>query len=241
MNKTYTGVLIQGKNKKCVDGTHEAIVEKKLFERIQSLLGNETQATIPTPPFSENNILIGKVFCGNCGGKLQRKHGAGNADWYFFICITKNRMGKEHCSGMYIREAAVMNAIRAEISNIIKSQQQIMSCKRKEQRDLECEISQIEQDNRIQSMERRKIYEDMVMGKLTREEAISLKAALPDFSDELLQRKSNLAEIGTTLEQFQMFCNAEKEQAAFEKVVSRYLLKVIVFSDKNIIVEFDVK
>lgn len=62
MNRTYTGVLIQGKDKKCVEGTHEEIVEKKLFERIQSLFGNETQAVIPTPPFSENNIQKGKVF-----------------------------------------------------------------------------------------------------------------------------------------------------------------------------------
>lgn len=150
-------------------------------------------------------------------------------------------MGKKHCSGMYIRESAVMSAIRVEISNIIKSQQQIMSCKREEQRDLECEISQIEQNNHIQSIERRKIYEDMVMGKLTKEEAISLKAALPDFSDELLQRKSNLEQIGTTLERFQLFCNAENEQVAFEKLVSHYLLKVTVFTDNNMIVEFDVK
>lgn len=134
-----------------------------------------------------------------------------------------------------------MSAIRVEISNIIKSQQQIMSYKRKEQRDLECEISQIEQDNRIQSTERRKIYEDMVMGKLTKEEAISLKTALTDFSDELLQKKSNLEQIRITLEQFQMFCNAENEQAAFEKLVSHYLLKVTVFTDKNLIVEFDEK
>lgn len=241
MNRTYTGVLIQGKDKKCVEGTHEAIVEKKLFERIQSLLGNEAQAVIPAPQFSENNILKGKVFCGNCGGKLQRKHGTGNADWYFFTCITKNRMGKEHCLGMYIRESTVMSAIRAEIFNIIKNQQQIMSYERKEQRDLECEISWIEQDNCIQSIERQKIYEDMVMGKLTKEEAISLKAALPDFSDELLQKKSNLEQRRITLEQFQMFCNAEKEQAVFKKLVSRYLLKVTVFTDKNMIVEFDVK
>lgn len=134
-----------------------------------------------------------------------------------------------------------MSAIRVEISNIIKSQQQIMSYKREEQRDLECEISQIEQDNRIQSTERRKIYEDMVMGKLTKEEAISLKTALTDFSDELLQKKSNLEQIRITLEQFQMFCNAENEQAAFEKLVSHYLLKVTVFTDKNLIVEFDEK
>ena len=224
-----------------MEGTHEAIVEKKLFERIQSLLGNETQTAISASPFSENSILKGKVFCGNCGGKLQRKHGTGNADWYFFTCITKNRMSKEYCLGIYIRESAVMSAIRAEISNIIKSQQQIMSCKRKEQRYLECENSQIEQDNRIQSIERRKIYEDMVMGKLTKEEAISLKIALPDFSDELLQRKSNLEQIRIKLEQFQTFCNAEKEQATFKKLLSRYLLKVTVFTDKNMVIEFDMK
>lgn len=38
-----------------------------------------------------------------------------------------------------------------------------------------------------------------------------------------------------------MFCNAEKEQAAFEKLVSHYLLKITVFTDKKMIVEFDAK
>lgn len=51
MNRTYTVILIQGKDKKCVEGSHEAIVEKKLFERIQSLRGNETQAAIAAPHF----------------------------------------------------------------------------------------------------------------------------------------------------------------------------------------------
>lgn len=163
------------------------------------------------------------------------------ADVVRHIFIMADQQEGLTCLEIYIRESAVMSAIRAEISNIIKSQQQIMSCKRKEQRYLECENSQIEQDNRIQSIERRKIYEDMVMGKLTKEEAISLKIALPDFSDELLQRKSNLEQIRIKLEQFQTFCNAEKEQATFKKLLSRYLLKVTVFTDKNMVIEFDMK
>ena len=103
-NITYTGVLVQGKKNILIENTHEAIVSKIVFDKVQCLLSGKPHRLETTVKSSiEDNPLKGKVICGNCGGKLQRKRGAGNADWYFFTCITKNRMGAEHCSGMYIR------------------------------------------------------------------------------------------------------------------------------------------
>ena len=48
---------------------------------------------------------------GCCGGKMQRKRGTNHADWYFFTCITKNRLGAGKCTGMYVREEDVFSAV----------------------------------------------------------------------------------------------------------------------------------
>lgn len=42
---------------------------------------------------------------------MKRKRGTNHADWYFFTCITKNRLGVGKCTGMYVREEDVFRAI----------------------------------------------------------------------------------------------------------------------------------
>lgn len=88
-NPTYTGILIQGKNKKIVENTHEALIDNNTFELIQKNLKNKVSNT-ETKSQSTENILKGKIICGCCGGKMQRKRGTNHADWYFFTCNTKN-------------------------------------------------------------------------------------------------------------------------------------------------------
>ncbi|MBQ7231879.1 MAG: hypothetical protein IJX07_01425 [Bacillales bacterium] len=42
---------------------------------------------------------------------MKRKRGTNHADWYFFTCITKNRLGAGKCTGMYVREEDVFRVI----------------------------------------------------------------------------------------------------------------------------------
>lgn len=85
-------MLVQGKEKRAVLATHEPLVAEDTFEAIQkSFQAKAFNLTLSSQ--STENILKGKVICGCCGGKMQRKHGNNHADWYFFTCITKNRLG----------------------------------------------------------------------------------------------------------------------------------------------------
>ena len=54
------------------------------------------------------NILKGKVVCGDCGSKMQCKKGNQNGDWHFFIGHTNNRIGANRCTGMYIRKFKIV-------------------------------------------------------------------------------------------------------------------------------------
>lgn len=87
-NRTYTGMLVQGKEKRVVSAAHEALVDTDTFDAIQKSF--QTKAfNLTTSSQSTENILKGKVICSCCGGKMQRKLGTNHTDWYFFTCITK--------------------------------------------------------------------------------------------------------------------------------------------------------
>ena len=109
-NRTYTGMLIQGKEKRAVAATHVPLVDTDTFDAIQRSFQAKA-FNLTTKGQSTENVLKGKVICGCCGGKMQRKRGTNHADWYFFTCITKNRLGVGKCTGMYVREEDVFHAI----------------------------------------------------------------------------------------------------------------------------------
>lgn len=113
-NRTYTGMLVQGKEKRVVAAAHEPLVDTTVFNAIQKSFQARAFNIAPQGQATEN-ILKGKVICGCCGGKMQRKRGTNHADWYFFTCITKNRLGADKCTGMYAREEDVFNAIYRQL------------------------------------------------------------------------------------------------------------------------------
>ena len=100
-------------------GTHEALVDIDIFDGIQKSfqarafnLASKNQTT--------ENILKGKIICGCCGGKMQRRRGTNHADWYFFTCITNNRLGAGRCTGMYVREEDTFRAIYHQLKLYLK-------------------------------------------------------------------------------------------------------------------------
>lgn len=118
-NRTYIGVLVQGKEKRVVAGTHEPLVDVKTFDMIQKQLQAKT-FHLSDPSQKTENILKGKVICGCCGGKMQHKHGTKHADWYFFTCNTNNRLEAGKCTGMYVREEDIFSAIYYQLKLYIQ-------------------------------------------------------------------------------------------------------------------------
>lgn len=112
-------MLVQGKERRAVSSTHEPLVSTVTFNAIQKSFQTQRFHIAPDAQPSEN-ILKGKVFCACCGSKMQRKRGTGHADWHFFICITKNRIGADHCTGMYAREEDVIAAIYHTLDTQVK-------------------------------------------------------------------------------------------------------------------------
>ncbi len=140
-NRTYTGMLVQGKEKRAVESTHTPLVDAATFEAIQKSFQEKAFHLTPTTQ-QPDNLLKGKVFCRCCGGKMQRKRGTNHADWHFYTCITKNRLGADKCTGMYIREEDVFSAIYHQLKLQVHDSPNSVFCMQKELNRLHVELEQ---------------------------------------------------------------------------------------------------
>lgn len=121
-NRTYTGALVQGKEKQVVEGAHTPLVDAKTFDSIQKSIQEKAfRITADHNASCTENILKGKVICGYCGSKMQRRRGANHTDWYFFTCLTNNLVGVDHCTDMCVREEDIFSAIYHQLKLHIES------------------------------------------------------------------------------------------------------------------------
>lgn len=117
-NRTYASDLRQGQDEIVVENTHEPLVDRDIFLRIQQTCFRQTDTSDKGSKtiITTENPLRGKVICASCGSKMQRRKGSSRAGWYFFSCITNNRKGSGCSTGMYIRESDIMGQVKAEFS-----------------------------------------------------------------------------------------------------------------------------
>ena len=194
-NRTYTGMLVQGKEKRTIMGTHEALVDGKTFELIQKPFHVKAFNIAPKEQSAEN-ILKGKVICGCCGGKMQRKRGSNHADWHFFTCITKNRLGAGHCTGMYVREEDIFSATYHQLKLYVDEHFISVPKYRQQIRQFEEQIEQAARCQYEASENFRLCYEGLVKGEKSTE---ALRAA----RDIVNRRRSDLDRL--------MVCKADYE------------------------------
>ena len=104
-NPVYYG-LIRWKGE-CIVGKHEPLITKKLFDRVQEILGRESR------PRSKKFAFRGLGECGHCGSSITaetktKKLKSGKALRYVYYHCTGYRNGGKVCRGSYIREESLI-------------------------------------------------------------------------------------------------------------------------------------
>ena len=136
-NETYIGNMVQGrmvkisyKSKKClrqspenwvvVESTHEPIIDKETFQKVQLLINSRKHTRSRTYDF----LLKGLIFCHECGypmAVLNRKNAAGE-DRLFFVCRTYQRFTKAGaCTCHSIKEETVNEAVLSKVREVCKA------------------------------------------------------------------------------------------------------------------------
>jgi len=236
-NRTYTGMLVQGKEKRAVEASHEPLVDTAVFDMIQKTFQarayNVTQQE-ETP----ENILKGKVICGCCGGKMQRKRSSNHADWYFFTCITKNRLGADKCTGMYVREEDAFNAIYHQLKGYVK--EHFIS-------DLQYKRQMQEFNEQIADLSKQKTeawnramehYNRFFRGEISKEEFQAVQFAADSalkLLSETTKRKNSYEKQYAT---FRKLLSVSNKEIPLTKIID-YIDKIVVDTGGRIVVKWN--
>ena len=205
-NRTYTGMLIQGKEKRTVEATHEPLVDSGTFDAIQKAFQARAYNVVPQGQ-SADNILKGKVTCGCCGGKMQRKRGTNHADWYFFTCITKNRLGADKCTGMYTREEDIYNAIYRQLKDYVNEHYISNSAYKQQIQELTSQLANLTRRKTTAWINAMEHYEKYVQGEISKEEFRAVQDIANQAKGALIQAAESKAAY-------------EKQYAMFRKILS---------------------
>ncbi len=215
-NEMYIGNMVQGKNttisykiNQCVavpkenwivvENTHEAIIDKDIFEKAQALFNRNTRKPLHK---KELDLFAGLVRCADCHrimNKKTNKHPYG--EYRYYRCSTARKMKNGACTNHTIRidklEEAVlvflqkMVEVAAEYDTVLE---RINSSGKRKSRS-----EHFERTLETQTKEREKcrqmlteLYPDWKNGIITQEEYISIKASIYDKIKNLDSSIENL-------------------------------------------------
>ncbi len=253
-NEMYIGNMVQGKNKKLsykikqcvsvpkdewyvVEGTHEAIIDKEMFEKAQSLFNRNIRKS---PKKKEVDLFAGLVRCADCRrimGKKSNEHDYG--EYHYYRCETARKTRRTACTNHTIRidkiEAAVlvflqrMVEIATEYDEIIKTINS--SPQRKNKSDfLEKSIEELIKKREFLSSMISELYPDWKRGDISREEYLSLKE---DYQNKILKIDEEIRSLKEKIREFESgfeeneFIDSFKKLGNIEKL-TRYLVTELI-------------
>ena len=132
-NESYTGMMVQGVNRKInykvkeirpvaeeewikVADTHEAIIPRTIFDRVQELLQLDTRTT---PGEDSVNLFSGLVRCGDCEQNMvKRSTTKKGKKYYYYHCTTYKNNGE--CSAHLISVDRLYEVVLAGVQLQIK-------------------------------------------------------------------------------------------------------------------------
>lgn len=269
-NRVYTGAMVQHKSEKIsykvkkfhyipeeqqyiVEGMHEAIVSKEVFEQVQE----NRKKRARTPGFRSEvrkvNPYAGILVCGDCGYKLQR---VTSRDGYECGCY--HRKGNTICYSHFIKKEILDSVVKYEIERQAKlalkesDKDEILNAtdrrreikKRYDAADRQME--QLRKELAAVLRYKKKTYENYVDGILNKEEYLCYKAEY-EKQDKDIQVKIQLLEqekdsFGKTEETYEnwieKFVKYGKLSEVTREIVTDLIEKIVVQGDNSIDIVF---
>ena len=237
-NSVYVGDLVQGKDNYLVQNTHESLVDRQTFAHIQRMFSQSAEASKGKATSSADNPLKGKVICGCCGGKMQRRKGSGNANWYFFTCITNNRMGAGNCIGMYIRESALMEAIKANILQYGERHKDILLNSKRDRLSIEERLAAAKRIFTFHIDHCQHSFEQSADGEITEGEFKMVLAKKKAAEQEVRAIEAEIEQFEREHQKHECLSRIKADEDCLGKAISTYLQSVTVYNADSITVQW---
>lgn len=210
-NEIYTGNMVQGKTgsvsyktKQCrprpkelwyiVENTHEPIIDKELWERVQALMKQNAK------PYAGGTIglFARKAKCKHCGYTMNARINHGKR----YLGCSNRQMSKDFCIGSFIRVDRLEQSVLSELKKLSDEyldknelEQEIEFCNNLEsqQKNLESQITIYQKKMEEYSNGIKTLYMDRIKGIISEGE-------YSDFSKDFQNSKQNLENLIADLE-----------------------------------------
>lgn len=216
-NEMYTGVMLQGRRKKVsykskvvidvpeeqwfrVEGTHEAIIDRELFEKVQQglRLRSKTDGT------GEAHLLSGLVKCMDCGSTMSKTTNCqqGRPSVSYLRCKLYADSGREKlCTRHSIRLDRLIELVSERIRYYVQNYYKLEELDIQPPPDTRREALEQEQKSLTARLEKRSqalknLYLDKVSGVLSEGQFVELNQ---DFQAEKKRLERRLAQIDQEL------------------------------------------
>lgn len=113
-----------------IEDAHPAIISKGLYDAVQKINREELSkradyGTTPEPDVDYRELFRGKIFCGDCGKRMQGQKGCARVNSktpsrIFFDCSEYKRSNHQRCKSHYIRQETIMSAVASALEQQIK-------------------------------------------------------------------------------------------------------------------------
>lgn len=268
-NELYVGTMVQGKTRKinykvkaCMDvrpedwvkveGTHEPIVSREIFECVQNLMKLDTRTS---PEEEMIYIFSGLLRCGDCGQNMVRRvvKKKGKQYCYYHCSTYKN---KEGCTSHNISDVklqkVVLEAIQKQIALLVQADAIMAQIENIPQQQFGVKLldSQIRTLNaEVQKYKdlRNNLYQDMVDGIITREEYRDIKQT---FTRKMERAEESFRELETkkrrllsnemrTQKWVEEFKNCRNIESLDRKVTVMLIERIVIYSSDRIEIHFN--
>ena len=260
-DRVYVGDMVQGKTRTvnykeiavspdewvCVPNTHEPIISRELFERVQALLrrASEKDREIRSQAVAYSpHVFKGKVYCAHCGHPMHRNRQ--NTDGiYWYRCVSQWKYHKDACCQVSVKEeelrSAVFTMLGKQAEAILGGYVQVECEVPVKNAAAEAELNEINSRLSKNGHFLKSLYENMLGGMITAEEFSSMKAnyereieALSSRADDIRARRR---ERTSGREAYYAFSDAASEALATREltadIVDRLVEKISVRRDKS--------
>ena len=220
-NPIYTGDLVQGRRRVKsykvheieavpeeewvrVADTHEAIIDRETFDKVQALLQRDTRTS---PKGREVHLFSGFLKCADCGRAITRS--VGNNNNVYYACSTYKNRSRTACTMHSIKhnrlEAAVLFAVQQQVHLAVSYSEMIARIntapvKKSQSIRLEELIAVKERELAKISRYKQSLYQDWKDGEITQQDYRDMKAdyerqtiALTDVLARLNAERAELA------------------------------------------------
>ena len=239
LNRNYIGDTVQGKTRQalykgqaftripeedqvCVEGTHEAIISRELFDKVHEMVGEKRDRNHRV--IMPENYYKDIIFCGGCGhGIKYRSHSWKDRRYFGYTCYAY-RIGKGKCSYKYIRKRDLDAIVEKVLDQHIRLYESGVELMRKANAGRKAKTARKKCGARISHMEAElekirnkgsKLYEDFADGVISEEDYLFARKTFRDREEELTQAISAME---SEAEHYAGdYCGDSEMTGAFEK------------------------